>query len=133
MTARSSPRLYSHALNGRWRALGLRTKQVEYALTDVDIHKAKLALRGNTADKQELKDRATKHEQRAWRILSPIAAEACSPAAVFTCAWCSAGRLRGRACAQAAGASSESCRSGPVYVLSRSCIGLILSPAGSSG
>jgi hypothetical protein len=53
-------------LMGRWqRALGLRTKQVEYALTDVDIHKAKLALRGNTADKQELKDRATKHEQRA--------------------------------------------------------------------
>jgi hypothetical protein len=42
---------------------------VEYAITDVDI-KAKLALRGNAADKQELKDRATKHQRRTWRILS---------------------------------------------------------------
>jgi hypothetical protein len=41
------------------------------------------------------------------RPLSPIAAEACSPA-VFTCTWYSASRLpevRGRACAQAASAS----------------------------
>jgi hypothetical protein len=51
------------------------------------------------------------------RPLSPIAAGACSPA-VFTCTWYSASRLpevRGRACAQAAGASYASYRSGSMH------------------
>jgi hypothetical protein len=43
------------------------THQVEYAITDVDI-KAKLALRGNAAAKQELKDRALAAKQSSWYV-----------------------------------------------------------------
>jgi hypothetical protein len=56
----STPRTRS---NTPFLAQMFRMCQVEYAITDVDI-KAKLALRGNAADKQELKDRATKHQAR---------------------------------------------------------------------
>jgi hypothetical protein len=45
--------------------------------------------------------------------------------AVFTCTWYSASRLpeaRGRACAQAAGASCASCRSDSMYMLPRSTL-----------
>jgi hypothetical protein len=43
------------------------TYQVEYDTTDVDI-KAKLALRGNAAAKQELKDRAPAAKQSSWYV-----------------------------------------------------------------
>ena len=43
------------------------TYQVEHAITDVDI-KSKLALRGNAAAKQELKDRALAAKQSSWYV-----------------------------------------------------------------